>query len=77
MILKPLLGISLGAVFGAAIGHSQLLCPDGQCAITGSWYGGAMFGGIMGMAVIGAIGQGKTADPSAGPEEPDEVDAPR
>ena len=49
--MKTLLGILIGAGIGAAIGYSQLLCPAGQCALTGSWYGGAAIGGMLGLVV--------------------------
>lgn len=65
MFIKPILGVALGSGLGAAIGYSQLLCPDGQCQITGSWYGGALFGGILGMALIGAIDSQAVAPHSA------------
>jgi len=55
-VLKSTLGVAMGAGLGSAIGYSQLLCPDGGCPLTGSWYGGAMFGAIMGLALTGAIG---------------------
>ena len=40
--------IAIGAALGGSIGYSQLLCPDGSCQITGSWYGGAVIGGWFG-----------------------------
>lgn len=39
------------AVIGAAIGYAGVLCPGGACAITGSWWGGAAIGGVLGLAV--------------------------
>lgn len=51
--MKRLITILAGAGIGAAIGYSQLLCPGGQCALTGSWYGGAFLGGLLGMVVTG------------------------
>ena len=45
----PLLLIVLGATIGAVIGHTQVLCQDGACAMTGSWYGGALTGGLLGL----------------------------
>ena len=53
MVVKKVLGILIGAAAGAALGFSQVLCPDGQCALTGSWYGGAFLGGLLGMVVTG------------------------
>lgn len=46
---KLWLMIGLGALVGGAIGASQVLCPDGSCQITGSWYGGAVIGGWVGL----------------------------
>jgi|GEM_PF-2185802 len=55
MIFKTLAGIALSAAAGAAVGYSQILCPDGSCPLTGSAYGGAIFGGILGYALMSAI----------------------
>ena len=55
--MKRILGLVIGAGIGAAIGYSQLFCPDGQCALTGSWYGGAAIGGLLG-TVFAAGGAG-------------------
>ena len=38
----------IGGAFGTVLGYSQVFCPDGQCALTGSWYGGALLGGLVG-----------------------------
>jgi len=51
--LKKLVVILIGAGIGAAIGYSQIFCPGGQCALTGSWYGGAAIGGLLGMMLTG------------------------
>lgn len=40
-----------GAVLGGVVGYSQWLCPDGHCAITGSWYGGAILGLAVGALI--------------------------
>jgi hypothetical protein len=53
-LLPTLLIIAASAVLGGFIGHSQVLCADGTCVITGSWYGGAIFGGLLGMILAGA-----------------------
>ena len=74
-LTKSILGIALGAALGAAIGYSELLCPDGGCQITGSWYGGAMFGGIMGLALTGAIG-GQAAPGRVEPTNEQAADGP-
>ncbi|MEM1355643.1 MAG: DUF6132 family protein [Planctomycetota bacterium] len=77
ILLKTAMGIGLCAALGAAVGYSQLLCPNGGCNITGSWYGGAMFGGVMGLALTGAIGgkalTGSNLDNEQAPtDEPDD-----
>jgi hypothetical protein len=54
--LKKVLAILIGAGIGAAIGYSQIFCPGGQCALTGSWYGGAAVGGLLGMMFTGGHG---------------------
>lgn len=55
MLIKTLLGIGLFAAAGGAIGYSQILCFNGQCQITGTPYGGAFFGGLIGLAVMSGI----------------------
>lgn len=62
MMIKTLAGIALFALAGGAIGYSQILCANGECAITGTPYGGALFGGVLGMAVMSSLGS-KTYDP--------------
>ena len=47
--------IAAGALIGGAIGFSQVLCPDGQCMITGSWFGGGTIGGLLGYAAAGLL----------------------
>jgi len=44
-----------GAVAGALIGAWGILCPDGSCIITGSWFGGGTTGGLLGYAAAGLI----------------------
>lgn len=53
MKLGALTWIIVGAVIGGLIGWSGLLCPNGACAITGTWVGGALFGAFGGMAIAG------------------------
>ncbi len=43
--------IGLGALVGGALGYSQVFCPDGNCQITGSWYGGGIIGGWLGLLI--------------------------
>lgn len=47
--------IAAFAAIGALIGYTQVLCPDGSCAITGSWPGGATIGGVLGYVLASAI----------------------
>lgn len=71
MLIKTIAGVALFALAGAAIGYSQILCANGECAITGTPYGGALFGGILGMAVMSSIGNTIPAakqDPQANDE---------
>ena len=56
MLIKTLAGIALFALAGGAIGYSQVLCPNGGCDITGTPYGGALFGGFLGLAVMSSLG---------------------
>ncbi len=52
---KTLIIVALTVATGALIGNSQILCPDGQCMITGSWFGGAAIGGAVGAAITGLL----------------------
>ena len=69
MLIKTIAGVSLFALAGAAVGYSKILCAGGECAITGTPYGGALFGGVLGLAVMSSIGP-KPYDPPADPAEP-------
>lgn len=53
--MRTLLALAAGAAIGALVGHSQVLCPTGTCAITGSWMGGGVVGGLMGMTLVGFV----------------------
>lgn len=55
MLIKTIAGISLFALAGGAIGYSQILCASGECSITGTPYGGALFGGVLGLAVMSSV----------------------
>jgi hypothetical protein len=55
-VRKAILGLLIGAGIGAAVGYSQILCFGGQCALTGSWYGGALLGGMLGTVFTGGVG---------------------
>lgn len=63
MLIKTIAGISLFAAVGAAVGYSKILCAGGECAITGTPYGGAVFGGVLGMAVMSSLGGMPTQAP--------------
>ena len=52
-LLIQVLATVAGGVLGAGVGYSGVLCADGSCPITGSWYGGAAFGGLLGLAIGG------------------------
>ena len=73
MLTKTIAGIALFATAGAAIGYSKILCAGGECAITGTPYGGALFGGMLGLAVMSSVG-GTT--PINTPDEPAVQDDP-
>ena len=72
MMIKTIAGVTLFALAGAAIGYSQVLCPDGSCSITGTPYGGALFGSVLGLAVMSSIGN-KSYDP---PQKQDDEQKP-
>ena len=55
MLFKTIAVIGLFAAGGAAIGYSKILCMGGECAITGTPYGGALFGGVIGLAVMSGL----------------------
>jgi len=71
MLFKTLAGIGLFAAAGAAIGYSKILCAGGECAITGTPYGGAVFGGMLGLAVMSSIGGQSMPTHDAGPTDSD------
>lgn len=72
MLIKTIAGVSLFALAGAAIGYSKVLCAGGECAITGTPYGGALFGGVLGLAVMSSIGSGFPTQSSDQGEAQDE-----
>lgn len=63
--------ILAGAALGGALGYFQVFCPTGECALTGSWYGGAVIGGLLGLVLSSggccgrASGRADESDPSA------------
>ncbi|MFK7790262.1 MAG: DUF6132 family protein [Phycisphaeraceae bacterium] len=72
MLIKTIAGIALFALAGGAIGYSQVFCANGECAITGTPYGGALFGGVLGLAVMSSIGGGLPVKTSDEPEHQDD-----
>jgi len=71
-------GVLAGAA-GAAIGGSHILCPSGECPLSGSWYGTGTIGAALGFfyAETLPIGLGGSEgreddedDPSPGAFEP-------
>ena len=78
MLTKTIAGIALFAAAGAAIGYSQILCAaGGQCDITGTPYGGALFGGMLGLAVMSSLGN-KPIDSSSHKDDDDQpLDEPK
>jgi len=62
MLIKTIAGVALFALVGGAIGYSRILCAGGECTITGTPYGGALFGSILGLAVMSSFGS-KPYDP--------------
>ncbi len=61
LILPPLVGGLLGGGLGF-LNH----CSTGGCPLTSSWWTGALFGGLAGLAVALATA------PAAGPKPPNE-----
>ena len=70
MLFKTLAGIGLFAAAGAAVGYSKILCAGGECQITGTPYGGAIFGGLFGLAVMSSIGGQPINTRSIDPADP-------
>lgn len=51
--MKTALIIIAAVIVGGFIGHSQVLCFNGTCPLTGSWFGGAAIGGVLGFVASG------------------------
>jgi hypothetical protein len=73
----------LAGAAGAALGQSHILCPSGQCAITGSWYGTGAIGAVLGFIYAESLpigvrpgGYRDDDDPPSGGTIADEVAAP-
>ncbi len=54
-----MIGAIVGAGAGGWVGHARLLCFDGQCPLTGSWWGGALIGGLLGLLLVDAFSRHK------------------
>jgi len=62
MIIRLLLGIGVGALAGAVLGASRH-CENGACPLTASPTRGALFGGILGIALALTLGGSPTPAP--------------
>lgn len=54
MILRPVLGLLIGAGLGATIGYFGQ-CFSGACPLTSTWWRGAICGGSMGLLLALSI----------------------
>ena len=73
MLIKTLAGMAVFAAIGAAVGYSKILCAGGECAITGTPYGGAFFGGMIGLVVMNGINASPLQAPAGeSPDAPEE-----
>ena len=69
MLMKTIGGIAFFAAIGGAVGYSKILCAGGECAITGTPYGGAFFGGMIGLVVMSGMNSGTTLPQSIEPTD--------
>jgi len=75
-MFKLLLSVAGLAALGGVVGYLQWLCPDGSCALTGSWWGGATAGGLLGFALHegfmarGPVGSGRPVEGDVPRDEP-------
>jgi len=75
-MMKWMLTVAALAGLGAVVGYMQWLCPDGSCALTGSWWGGATVGGLLGYALHegflarGSVGSGRPAGEDSTSDSP-------
>lgn len=53
MLSRTAFIVAAGAAIGAAVGASKIMCPGGECMITGSWLGGGTIGGLLSFAIAG------------------------
>lgn len=49
-MLRPIIGVLIGAAIGGGLGYFGS-CSTGACPLTSTWYGGAIFGAIMGLLI--------------------------
>ncbi len=49
-MLRLILPLLVGGLLGGGLGHFNQ-CSTGACPLTSSWWTGAMFGGLAGLAV--------------------------
>ena len=57
MCMNLIMAVAAGAGIGAALGYFGK-CSSGACALTATWWRGAMFGGLLGAVVHSTSAQG-------------------
>ena len=70
--MKTFLAVFGGGLAGGIIGQSKILCLNGECAITGSWYGGAIAGGMLALGLMMAFTTPRAGRPVAPEDDADE-----
>ncbi len=58
-MIRILIGILIGAAAGGALGYFGS-CSTGTCPFTSTWWGGALFGGVVGMFLAQSLPLGKS-----------------
>ncbi len=51
--MRRLVGLVIGVLAGGVLGYYHVLCPGGTCPLTGTWVGGALLGGMLGLLLAG------------------------